>query len=84
MDVLVRVNGGCGGHDGYCCNGVWCFGIRVVALEETVLWAVGAMEQVVVRKICCYGSLSLWMDVTQNSEVKHLSKFTRSVIESSK
>jgi hypothetical protein len=62
MDVLVRVNGGCGGHDGYCCNGVWCFGVRVVALEETVLWAIGAMEEVVVRKICCYGSLSLWMD----------------------
>jgi hypothetical protein len=43
MNVLIRGNGGSGGHDGESCNGSCRFGVREVALEEAVLWAVGAM-----------------------------------------
>ena len=74
MNVLIRGNGGCGGHDEESCNGICCFGVLVVALEEAMLWAVVAMEQVAVRRYWCNGSLLLWEYVLRRVKVKHLSK----------
>lgn len=77
MNVLIRVNRGCGGHDGYSCDGICCFGIQVVALEETVLWAVGAMEIYGRPRGCRNGGLLLWNDMSlRRVKVKHLSSYS--------
>jgi hypothetical protein len=55
--------------------GVVALGVQVVALEEAVLWAIGAMEQMACRESCRNGSLLLWKDVVQRRvKFRHLLK----------
>jgi hypothetical protein len=60
--------------------GFVALGVQVVALEEAVLWAIGAMEQVVVRKSGRNGGLLLGRNVVlRRVKIKHLLEFTRGV-----
>jgi len=65
VDVLIGVDWGCGRHGWIVAVGFVALGAWRLLWEETVLWAVGAMEQMAFRKIdvawevCCFGGCCL-------------------------